>query len=228
MTRSTEAGGLDGFLGRLRPEQPEIAADEISDPYVCGAQVPIGLVVDRREGLPLEDVGESVSGSMLWVVPTHGGCGSTTLTRVLGAEAAGSPAPSMTWTSRRVTESPHGWAVGGWWEATTLLVARTHAAGMTAATAAARQWASGQLPVKLLGIVLIHDGPRLTRTQCSEVDRVAALVPRCWQWPWHEPWRDLPAPTLDDTPRPMRRVATSVVKCAGETYAGLPSRKGKR
>jgi hypothetical protein len=114
----------------------------------------------------------------VWWVGVHGGAGETTLARLLeGSSAAGHawpvPAPS-TRSDRPVV----------------VLVARTHASGLRAAQAAATEWAAGDVPVRLLGLVLVADAPgRLPRPLRDFARLVAGGVPAVWHLPWHEPWR---------------------------------------
>ena len=74
--------------------------------------------------------------------------------------------------------------------ANVVLVARTHASGLKAAQEALRDWAAGDLPVKLLGLVLIADAPgRLPKPLRDLAQLVAGGAPTVWRIPWHEPWR---------------------------------------
>ncbi|HET9654480.1 MAG TPA: DUF6668 family protein [Kineosporiaceae bacterium] len=216
------------FLRSLHGDSPEPvpAADDDSS-WVTGAQIPIGLPVGPGEGLPRRQLGEAVQTAFLWVVGTHGGAGATTVTSLL-QELAGD---SRLRIAHGVQESPGQWPCGPGANlaATTLLVARTHGRGLAAATSAARQWASGALSgIKLVGLVLVHDGPRLSREQRAEVQRVSALTPRCWQVGWQEPWRGLVAPALTDTPRDVRRALASVITQAHDVAAGVVTSKGKQ
>ena len=112
----------------------------------------------------------------VWWVGVHGGAGESTLARLLdGSRAAG-----------------HAWPVaparGS--RPAVLLVARTHASGLQAAQAAATEWAAGEVPVRLLGLVLIADAPGRAPRPLRDLARlIAGGVPAVWRLPWHEPWR---------------------------------------
>lgn len=216
------------FLRSLHGDltEPEPAADDAA-PWMAGAQVPIGLPVDPDVGLPCQQLGEAVQTAFLWVVAGHGGAGASTVTGLLQALAE----ESRLRIAHEVRESSQEWPCGPGpnLAATALLVARTHRRGLAAVTAASRQWASGALPgIKLVGLVLVHDAPRLSRAQRAEVQRVSALTPRCWQVGWQEPWRDLVSPTLQDTPRDVRRALASVIAEAHDVAAGVVTSKGKQ
>lgn len=109
----------------------------------------------------------------LWVVGAHGGAGESTLAGLgddwLPAEHAwpGCPLPGRC-----------------------VLTARTSATGLLAARAALRQWAAGDAPVDLAGLVLLADAPgRLPGPLRDLAALVAGGAPRCWSIPWVEAWR---------------------------------------
>ncbi|WP_460811274.1 DUF6668 family protein [Microlunatus endophyticus] len=87
----------------------------------------------------------------------------------------------------------------------TVIVARSHVAGLRAAQTAARQWASGRVPsIHLLGLIIVADAPgRLPRPLRELQQLVSGGVPRTWTVPWVEAWRTAPA---DETniPRSVR------------------------
>jgi hypothetical protein len=122
-----------------------------------------------------------------WWLGCHGGSGASTLTFSVpgGADAFGFW-PEM---------DPPGCRV--------VLVARTHAGGLWAAQAAARQWASGTLlgQVHLLGLVTVADAPgRLPRPLREMRDLLAGGVPRMWHLPWVEALRQGDPPPKIDFP----------------------------
>jgi len=168
--------------------------------------------------LPCEPVGEAAHASLLWVMSLHGGSGASTLTGILGTLAASMPFRESL-TSRRVTESPRSWPCGPGpaLASTVLLVARTHAAGLVAADAAAHHWATGQLiGIRLLGLVLVDDAPHLTGSQHAFMLQVASTVPNCWHLPWQEEWREIRTPSFNDASRRVRRIGTNIINCARE------------
>ncbi|WP_017558027.1 DUF6668 family protein [Nocardiopsis baichengensis] len=126
----------------------------------------------------------------LWWMGVHGGAGESTLAAL---SADGAPAE-------------HAWPVAGTGQHTVVLVARTHHHGLTRARQAATEWASGQVPVRLLGLVLVPDGPGRTPKPLKELAAlVAGAVPRLWHIPWVEAWRLAPA-SPETAPRAVRRV----------------------
>jgi hypothetical protein len=72
-----------------------------------------------------------------------------------------------------------------------LLVARTSAAGLTAAQSALREWGSGSLPdVTVIGLVLVADAPgRLPRPLDYFATVVAGAAPLVARVPWIEQLR---------------------------------------
>jgi hypothetical protein len=83
-----------------------------------------------------------------------------------------------------------------------VLVARTHASGLRAAQAAARQWASGALPtVRLLGLIAVADAPgKRPRALRELLELISGGVPQTWELPWVEALRlgDLLTTTAGD------------------------------
>jgi hypothetical protein len=89
-----------------------------------------------------------------------------------------------------------------------VVVARTNVRGLTAAKAAAKQWASGLVPeVKLHGLVLVADAPGRLPRPLRDLSRVVSGgYPRAWQLPWVESWRLGDPIDLDAAPREVRRL----------------------
>lgn len=109
----------------------------------------------------------------LWVVGAHGGAGESTLAGLVDTWLAAGHA----WPQRPEPVS-------------CVLAARTSAGGLLAAQAALRQWAAGDAPVSLHGLVLVADAPgRLPRALRDLAEVVAGGAPRCWLLPWIEAWR---------------------------------------
>jgi hypothetical protein len=134
-----------------------------------------------------------------WWAGCHGGAGVTTL---LGATGCG-------------RDSLRHWPVlSSGAGSKVVLVARTHEAGLRAAQAAARQWASGMLPpqVELIGLVLTPDAPgRLPRPLHDLARLVSGGVPRTWEVGWHEELRLVQPTSLADGPAAVyRNLATSL------------------
>jgi hypothetical protein len=113
--------------------------------------------------------------ALLWVVGLHGGSGATSAATALGAD---------------VYESRGAWPVSRPLEPQVLLVARTHVVGLAAAETAIQEWASADLPdLRLLGIVLVDDAPRIARPLLPVMNRVLHSSPCGWHLPWQESWR---------------------------------------
>jgi hypothetical protein len=128
----------------------------------------------------------------LWWVGVHGGAGETTLTTLL----PGSRATGHVWPLPIGHDEP---------PPRVILVARTHASGLKAAQDALRDWAAGDLPVKLLGLVLIADAPgRLPKPLRDLAQLVAGGAPKVWRIPWHEPWRRGEPIELPEAPSDLR------------------------
>ncbi|WP_404800486.1 DUF6668 family protein [Actinomadura montaniterrae] len=141
-----------------------------------GAQavVPAHLAPPPTSSLGL--AGYSGQGPGVWLSSCHGGAGTSTLAALI----------------------PRSMSAGRYWptppfpgQASVLLVARSHASGLCAIQAAARQWAAGVLPnVRLLGLVVIADAPGKRPKPLSDlVQLISGGVPRLWQLPWVEALR---------------------------------------
>ncbi|MFB8772379.1 DUF6668 family protein [Streptomyces broussonetiae] len=134
-------------------------------------------------------------------VSAHGGAGASTLARVLGGADVG----------RRWPDPADGEP------GEVLLVARTHHAGMRAASQALNALRKGEHPagVRLVAVVLVADAPgRLPRPLGRQVRvlRSAATVHRV---PWVPAWR-LGTET-DKLPRPVRALGRVVSAPAGRS-----------
>lgn len=127
--------------------------------------------------------------AQVWWLGVHGGAGESTLARLGGG-----------------TEAQGAWPVTTSGRAPVVLVARTHYSGLMAARAAATEWASGQVPVALLGLVLVADAPGRRPKALRDLEKlVAGTVPRTWRVPWVEAWR-VAEPDPQDMPIALRRM----------------------
>lgn len=146
--------------------------------WILDALAPqVGSVKPPRCGLPRRTIDVPRGRVSIWWLGVHGGAGETTLAQLLeGSWETGHAWPH---THSQATELPQ-----------VILVARTNARGLHAAQLAATDWASGNVAVRLRGLVLIADAPgRLPRPLRDFAQIVAGGVPRVWQLPWVEAWR---------------------------------------
>ena len=129
----------------------------------------------------------------VWWLGAHGGAGESTLEELF----TGSRAAEHSWPLTAAERPP----------ARVVLVARTHARGLVAAQSAIREWASGDAPVLLLGLVLIADAPgRLPRGLRRLAELVAGGVPTVWSLPWIEAWRVGEPPAPHNAPKVVRQL----------------------
>ncbi|WP_433461845.1 DUF6668 family protein [Spirillospora sp. CA-128828] len=162
------------------PNVLEAATDASGQKGNQGSQFCAQAVIPARHApppaSPLGLAGYSGNGPDLWFSSCHGGAGASTLAALI----------------------PNGMCAGRYWpmpeppgRSRVLLVARTHAHGLCAAQAAARQWAAGVLPnVRLLGMVVVADAPgKLPRPLKDLLRLISGGVPRVWELPWVEALR---------------------------------------
>ena len=92
-------------------------------------------------------------------------------------------------------DAGQGWPVAGGWtrprpELNVLAVCRNHRAGIEAGVEFAKQWASGSLKdSRLLGILIVDDGPKLLDAQKRATKKLGQMTPHGWHLPWIEEWR---------------------------------------
>ncbi|MCP9970325.1 DUF6668 family protein [Actinomadura madurae] len=152
---------------------------------------------------PLGLAGYAGRGPDLWISSCHGGAGASTLATLI----------------------PCGMSAGRYWpvpdepdRSRVLLVARTHASGLCAAQAAARQWAAGVLPnVRLLGLVVTADAPGKRPKPLNELLRlISGGVPRVWELPWVEALRLGAPPKQVKLPSGYARLAQDLNRIISE------------
>ena len=144
---------------------------------------------DRLPRRLLED-GEQAA---VWWLGAHGGAGESTLEELF----SGSRAADHCWPLTAADVAP----------ARVVLVARTHAHGLTAAQTAIREWAAGDAHVLLLGLVLIADAPgRLPHGLRQLAALIAGGVPVVWSLPWIEAWRVGEPPAPHNAPEVVHRL----------------------
>lgn len=148
------------------------------------------LAPPSHGGLPLWTPNEPPRAAWWWV-GCHGGAGTTTLHQEVDG---GTDSGIRGWPNRPDNA-----------QARVVLVARTHARGLTAAQTVARQWAAGYAGnVELLGLVAVADAPgRLPKALRDSLRFIAGGVPRLWRVPWVEGWwmteRSHGSPTIKET-----------------------------
>lgn len=172
--------GAELYRSNALPNMPVPVAAPLQRQSTPGRQfygqqiVPAHLAPPPTSSLGL--AAYSGPGPDLWLCSCHGGAGTSTLAALIpGSGNAGRYWPTPT--------------SGG--RSQVLLVARSHASGLCAAQAAARQWASGVLPsVRLLGLVAIADAPGKRPKPLNDLLRlISGGVPRLWELPWVEALR---------------------------------------
>jgi len=172
-------------------ETVEPVAEEPPAAPATGPTTPHGPLVTMPGPLRVQQVFHQEP-VRLWLTGAHGGAGVTTLSGLLDGYDG-----ERTWPGIPVP---------------TLLVARTSLAGLTAAQAAARQWAGRGVPAlqqDLLGLVLLADAPgRLPRPLQELAALITGGVPRVWRLPWMEEWRVGEQPRTQ--PRPVRHLLQDV------------------
>ena len=142
--------------------------------------------------LPRRDVAGEERAAVWWV-GAHGGAGESTLEELF----SGSRAAEHAWPIHAAGQPP----------AHVVVVARTNAHGLKAAQRAVREWAAGDVPVLLLGLVLIADAPgRLPHALRQLADLIAGGVPAAWSLPWIEAWRIGDPPGPANAPKAVGRL----------------------
>ena len=129
----------------------------------------------------------------VWWLGAHGGAGESTLEELF----SGSRAAEHAWPVAALGEPP----------ASVVLLARTHAHGLRAAQHATREWAAGEVRVRLLGLLLVADAPgRLPHALRQLADLIAGGVPAVWSLPWVEAWRVGDPPGPANAPKVLGRL----------------------
>ena len=140
--------------------------------------------------------GGALSDQGICWVGAHGGAGATTLAAVTGGLDVGCrwPDPARFEPAR------------------VILVARTHAGGIRAASRALDAMREGRHPagMTLVGVVLVADAPGFLPRPLVRRIRVLRAAAQVWRVPWMPQWR-LGKPT-DRLPSQVSRLATMVEK----------------
>jgi hypothetical protein len=143
----------------------------------------------------------------VWWVGVHGGAGESTLERLFAGSCA----------------TAHQWPIAADMARVpaVVLVARTDARGLRAVQRAVRELVEHQLPVELLGLVLMADAPgRLPRVLRDLAGVVGGTVPRVWSLPWVEAWRAGEIPSPANSPTEAGVLAVQLRAVLGHTQKG--------
>lgn len=199
----------------LPPAAPTANPEERDEPdrvwnnalALRGPSTPAAVPNSNIDGLAPWPTQNTTDRPLLTVVGLHGGAGATTLCSLLGND---------------VVDGHGAWPVFTGWDRPlpdlpVLAVARTHHAGVAAASRFARLWGADQLPSsRLLGIVMVDDGPKLTSQQRLVARRLGQMTPHGWHIPWQEAWRH-EAPTPATLGGRLRRVLANIRSLATPT-----------
>ena len=148
----------------------------------------------------------------VWWLGAHGGAGESTLEELF----SGSRAAGHAWPLAPVGAPP----------ASVVLLARTHARGLRAAQHATREWAAGDAPVRLLGLLLIADAPgRLPHPLRQLAELVAGGVGAVWWLPWVDAWRVGDPPGPANAPKVLSRLLEDLREMTEATASMNANRK---
>lgn len=204
------------MLGNPWVSEPPVPAADEPEPAATRSSalrplVPQSATVSRpgAGGLDVWDAGAARHGPAWWWVGCHGGAGVGTLCSLVPGGADGG----------------RGWPVpsdGG--PSRVILVARTHASGLRSAQLAARQWASGALPmVRLLGLAAVADAPgKLPKPLQDVLKLVGGGFPHVWTIPWIEALRLGDVPAQGALPKPVARMAAELSQSFQRTTGSMP------
>lgn len=182
----------------LRPATPAPVFESLPvDPIVgAGLHMP-GLsnsqAVRGVAEAPPAPTAPVVSPDTVWLLGASGGVGVSTLVALGGGTLVdgGQFAPP--------------------WGASTYAVATTHPAGLEAAAELARAKARGAVPFEVLGLLLVHDRPKLSKPTIQLARSVASLYPRTMTIPFMPSWRE-PGDAERETNVRIRRVLATLTK----------------
>lgn len=187
-------------LTQAPPEEPvevgEIRDDVLGDQViVSGPQNPLPSVSAPAGAAPWPRL-QVEDHRLLTVAGLHGGAGASTVAAMLGEQAF---------------DAGVGWPTAAGWvrplpTLRVVVVARTHWVGLEAAEAFTQQWLAGELTdSRLLGLVLVDDGPRLLESQRRTVKRLLGKIPTGAHIPWVENWR-VHHPDFTTPPKRLQKI----------------------
>lgn len=182
-----------------RPTEPQVSAAAVAERTLTHPTGPVAPQLgvpapDRADQLPSYEQAQRAD---LWWLGVHGGAGESSLADLVPEWRA----------------ADHGWPrQPGLTPARVVLTARSNMCGLRAAQSAATQWAAGLVPhVEVLGLVIVADAPgRLPRPLREFAQLVSGGLPRVWNVPWIESWRLEETPTLENSPREVRRLVSDL------------------
>lgn len=196
---------MNPFIPVAEPEPQRVEVDE-PDPVwnnavsLRGPSTPAAVPASNVDGLAPWPTSNTLDRPLLTVIGLHGGAGATTLCSLLGEDVVDGHGvwPVFTGWDRPLPDMP------------VLAVARTHHAGVAAASRFARLWGADQLPSsRLLGIVMTDDAPKLTAQQRNVARRLGQMTPHGWHIKWQESWRH-EAPTAAGITGGVRRTIANI------------------
>lgn len=208
-------------MGKTNPlleakEEPAPEAPDLSDELLSGQPVVAGPAEPRmpaqrssaaRASWPRVKV---APGGLVTVAGLHGGAGTSTVASLFGGETVDAGA---------------GWPSPGGWQRplptlNVVMVARTHRRGLELADDFARSWNADELPdSRLLGLILVDDGPKLWDQQRRSIKRLLKMTPLGAHIPWVESWRVQP-PETEKLPRRIQRITQEFTKAAEQHTEG--------
>lgn len=191
------------------PEPVDVDVDDLQGEEFTGPSTLEAAPVVERSGDPDHPIESVTPGALVYVVGLHGGAGVSTVAGLIREQASDLPGEAarelrIAWPTSALPGMPIN----------VIAVARTHHRGLLAAERFARAWAGGTLPGgRLLGIVLVDDGPRLAKAQLKAVERIGRMTPHGWRVRWAETWR-LSEPSLTGSSPRVRWTIRRIRKLA--------------
>lgn len=189
VSEATAAAASNPFLPTARDQQGQQADEERGDvladlelTHAVGPSSPPVAPAPLNPALRVPAQwpnGPAPVGTLVQLVGLHGGAGTSTMAAMLGEEAidCGQGLDNLVTLSLPV-----------------LFVARSHAHGLDLALRIGQQHASRTLePLMVLGIVVVHDGPSLSKGLARTLTSVEKSLPNSWTLPWSEDIRHDPA-----------------------------------
>jgi hypothetical protein len=207
---------MNPFIPAGVPEPEVVELDEPDAVWndalaLRGPSTPAAVPGSHIEGLVPWPTRNTLDRPRLTVIGLHGGAAATTLCSLLGEGAVDGEGawPIFTGWDRPMPDMP------------VLAVARTHHAGVAAASRFARLWGADQLhSSRLLGIVMVDDGPKLTQQQRLVARRIGQMTPHGWHIPWQEYWRH-ESPNAATVGGRLRRVLANIRSLAATPGGSL-------